>query len=108
MADSRALKTLSRPKKKLGTKEIQRAEVCRFYGWRHKDIMEMPIDIYLDYLRAMPVLNSRECLRDLFVIETPKLKEHARSSRYRELKEEAYPREKNVISFDEFAQRVNR
>lgn len=68
--------------------------------------MGLSKDVFEMYLRATQVLDAREALRDLYAIETPNLKDHARRKRYETLQSEAYPKKKNVITFDQFAKQV--
>lgn len=58
------------------------------------------------YRKAIPTIQARETLRNLFVVETPNLKENARRQRYDRLNEDAFPKENRILSFEDLAKQI--
>jgi hypothetical protein len=56
---------------------LARAEVARFYGWQHEEIMNMEVKTFNEYHSAIKVLSAKEELSSIEVVSYPHRKQNA-------------------------------
>jgi len=84
-----------------------RAKLAQFYGWTHHYIEELDYGTALEYYEAITVIESRDRMVDMNIVDYPHLKNDARRNMHREFKKLANPKElQREMSFEEFAKRM--
>lgn len=78
------------------------ATVMRFYGLSYDQICEMPTNIYISLFEAVGILQSRERLFSLNLMDYPNMKKEGRTQLFKSIRKKAYPDfNPKTISFDE-------
>lgn len=77
----------------------------KFYGFSHKEVMQMPVNRFEMYWQAMQVIDAQLMLQSLTVSDYPNSGKETRKKIHRQLHKMAYPATWNAekkITLDEF------
>ena len=82
--------------------------MSRFYGWSLEYIDEMPYSDVLEFHEAITVLQARDRLVDMNIMDYPRMKTESRRKLHRQVNKLANPVHlQKPMDFDEFIQKVN-
>ena len=66
--------------------------MAAFYGFSHKDMLDMHADDFHQYWQAITVIEAQDMLKQMKVSDHPHVKQDNRSAFHKELQKQAYPR----------------
>lgn len=96
-------------KKKVTHDTLIRAELGRFYGWSLEYIDELSYSDVLEFYEAVTVLQARDRLIDMNIMDYPRMKQESRRKFHRQIDKLANPVHlQKPMEFDEFIEKVNR
>jgi hypothetical protein len=65
--------------------------VARFYGFSDADIEEMHLEDFINYSKAIEMLEAKEMLVNMKIMDYPKMKQEARKQLFQGVHKKAYP-----------------
>ena len=67
------------------------AQAIKFYGFSHKEVMQMPVDTFEMYWEAMGVIDAQSMMRSFTIQDYPNAKAETRKRLHRQIHKKAYP-----------------
>lgn len=80
--------------------------LSRFYGFTYKEILEMPFSVFIDYQKAIKIINARERLDDIRTSNFSKNSAENRKKIWKSYSKDAENEDKKAMSQEEIARKL--